>query len=380
MNEFPNAPLRIAQLANFYSETSGGLRTAIGALGRGYARAGHERFLIVPGPEDSWCRDELGVTVTLRAPRLTGHYRMLLDPRPLLRALDYIKPTTVEVSDKATMTVAARWARRHGSHSVLFSHEQLDEMLRRRVPWHRARVGAINALYRRLDPRYDDLVVTSEFARREFVRAGVDRCTVVPLGVDLDTFHPNRRPADSGVDRIPRLVHAGRLSLEKRPDLAIATAVELHRRGVPFSMHVYGDGPDRAELVRLAGSAPITFHGFVHGRESLAARLAAADVALSVCPGETFGLSILEALACGTPVVTADRGGGRELISPTSGALAPAEPRALATAVEALLARPRGVTRRAARQRAEQFPWSATVDRMLQLHTPAPAAAPAFTG
>ena len=44
--------MRIAQFANFYSPTSGGLRTCVDELGRGYTALGHERILVVPGPED----------------------------------------------------------------------------------------------------------------------------------------------------------------------------------------------------------------------------------------------------------------------------------------------------------------------------------------
>ena len=113
-------------------------------------------------------------------------------------------------------------------------------------------------------------------------------------------------------------------------------------------MDVYGDGPHRGEVVEIAAGAPVRFHGFVEGRADLSRRIAAADVALSVCPGETFGLAVLEALASGTPVVTADRGGARELVDDRSGAWAEPDPVAL--------------------RRAELFPWQATVDRMLDVH------------
>ena len=73
----------------------------------------------------------------------------------------------------------------------------------------------------------------------------------VPLGVDLDTFRPH--PRAGRVDGLLRLVHVGRLSREKSPHLAVATAVELHRRGVPLLLDVYGDGPHPDELARWRG-------------------------------------------------------------------------------------------------------------------------------
>jgi alpha-1,6-mannosyltransferase len=165
-----------------------------------------------------------------------------------------------------------------------------------------------------------------------------------------------------------RLVHAGRLSREKSPDLAVATAVELHRRGARVRLDVYGQGSMLPRLRRLAGDSPVVFHGHVAGRRALAERLAAADVALSVCPGETFGLSILEALAAGTPVVTADSGGGRELVSSTSGDWGAPDPESLADAVMRVAARDTSMARAGARRRAEEFDWANTATSMLSVH------------
>lgn len=370
--------LRIAQLANLVGPASGGMKTAVDQLGRGYAAAGAARLLVTPGPRDERVVTAHGTIVRMRAPRVGGGYRMILEPWRVVDVLEDFAPTSLEISDKSTMVPVARWARRRGVPTLLFSHERLDAMIALRTGLTagvRAPVGVLNRVLVR---QFDQVVVTSDYAMAE-LRAAADAVgtTVhrVPLGVDLDTFTPPRRRP-----RAPelRLVHVGRLSREKSPLLAVEAALALHRRGVPVRLDVYGAGPHADELRAAAGDAPVRFHGHVADRTALAARIGAADVALSVCPGETFGLAVLEALACGTPVVTADTGGARELVDHTCGAWAPPRPDLLADAVAGLAARPSRGTRAAARARATGFSWSTTVQEMLALH--ADATAPALPG
>lgn len=359
--------MRIAQLANFIGPASGGLKTAVQALGEGYVAHGHDRLLVVPGPHDDRLSTPLGEVVQLRAPRVGGGYRLIVEPWRVIEVLEEWAPSSVELSDKLTLLPVARWARRNGVGSVLFSHERLDDQFMMRTGMETMPKVSIALLNRILVRSFDTLVVTSDYAAQEFQRvADTAGCPVarVPLGVDLATFRPHPAPSSP----VLRLTHVGRLSREKSPHLAVATAVELHRRGVPVHLDVYGVGPLRTELEELARDAPVVFHGFVDGREDLSRRIATADVALSVCPGETFGLAVLEALASGTPVVTADRGGARELVDATSGAWGRPHPGALADAVLEVAARPVAGRRTAARARAEQFPWSATVDSMLAVH------------
>lgn len=359
--------MRIAQLANFIGPSSGGMKTAVERLGAGYADAGVPRLLVVPGPRDARTSTEHGDVVQLRAPMVGGGYRMILEPWRVVDLLEEFAPTSIEVSDKSTLMPVTRWARKRRVGSVLLSHERLDAMISLRTGLGvRAPVQVLNRVLVR---QFDAVVVTSRFARHEFRSVAASAGTAlhrIPLGVDLTTFRPtSSRPRRGDV---LRLVHAGRLSREKSPHLAVATAAALHRRGVPVSLDVYGTGPHRDELEELAGSAPVLFHGHVAGRRELARRLAAADIALSVCPGETFGLAVLEALACGTPVVTAAYGGARELVDARCGAWADPDPELLADAVLALAARPAEQARAAARARAEEFCWSTSVDSMLAVH------------
>lgn len=371
--------MRIAQLANFIGPASGGMKTAIQALGEGYVDAGCQRLLVIPGPTDSRVTTPFGDVVQLRAPKVGGGYRLIVEPWRVTDVLESWRPTSVELSDKLTLLPVARWARRVGVGSVLFSHERLSDMFAMRTGLDTTSKVSIALLNRILVRSFDTIVVTSGYAEDEFTNAaaGADCPMVrVPLGVDLSTFRPTAfessdEVAGSTVVDIPRplrLTHFGRLSREKSPHLAVRTAVELHRRGVPLRLDVYGDGPHLSELVELAAGAPVTFHGFIDGRRDLARHVAAADISLSVCPSETFGLAVLEALAAGTPVVTADRGGARELVDATSGAWGRPDPSSLADAVLDLASRPEAVRRAGARARAELFPWAATVDSMLAVH------------
>lgn len=358
--------MRIAQLANFYSPTSGGLRTAVDTLGRGYLAAGHERVLIKPGKEDAEIEGDDGLVITLRGIPISGGYRMVARPRTIRRALDRIRPDSVEVSDKATMVTAGTWARENDRKSVLFSHERLDTWLHARLPiLPKSMLEPLVARWnRRLAARFDTVVVTSEFAEAEFRQLGVHNSRRVPLGVDLVTFHP----AEQTPGATARLVYAGRLSPEKNPGAVIKAVDMLVRNGNDVTLDVYGHGGALPALTRQAAGLPVTFHGHLASRAELAARLARADVAFAPSPAETFGLSILEALACGTPVVVADTGGAPELVRGGAGLAVRPTPDGLAGGVLRVLSRPVRSRRAAARRRAESFPWSATIGAMVDLH------------
>lgn len=363
--------LRIAQLANFVGPVSGGMKVAIDHLGRGYVQAGHDRILVIPGARDDIAETENGIVVQVAAPRVSKEYRMIATPWRALRILDRFRPTSIESSDKWTLSPAAGWAGRRGIGSVLFSHERLDDMLSLLLRRQFGVEAAVGALNRHLSKAFDAVVVTSDYSAGEFADTGA-RLYKVPLGVDLETFTPGAR--DPGLptpaaDGVLRLCYVGRMSHEKSPQLAVAAAVELHRRGFPFRLDMYGVGPDMEAMRRQAGDAPVVFNGFVDSRAEVARRFAAADISMSVCPAETFGLAVLEALACGTPVVTSDRGGAHELVDETSGESGSPDAIGLADAVERLASRLGPDLRTAARARAEKYTWQASVDRMLDLHT-----------
>ncbi|WP_274555860.1 glycosyltransferase [Streptomyces spiramyceticus] len=367
--------LRIVRLANFVTPSSGGLRTALRELGRGYCAAGHEPVLVVPGERES---DELtaqGRVITLPGIVLpgTGGYRILANRRRLRRLLETLAPDRLEVSDRTSLRWTGEWARRHRVPSVMVSHETADGVLRTWGLPEAAAGRAADRLNLRSAWAYSRIVCTTEWAEREFVRIGARNVVRAPLGVDLRRCRPGRRSTAlrarhaHGADVL--LVLCSRLSVEKRPGTALDALAALRGRGVRAVLTVAGDGPLRDGLKRRARAQrlPAVFLGHVGDREELADLQAAADVCLAPGPAETFGLAALEALACGTPVVASASSALPEVIG-GAGLAAADSGEAFADAVQQLLARPEAERRTAARARAELFGWPTAVEAFLAAH------------
>src|SRR6185312_7213424 len=180
--------------------------------------------------------------------------------------------------------------------------------------------------------------VCSEFVANDLRAAGIDRITRIPLGVDLVRYHPARRErrrdvrAAFGLPEGPVAAFVGRFGHEKELDVLLDGWREVHRR-TGAQLVLLGDGPVRARLVAQADGAPwVRFLPYERDRDTLADFLAALDLFVAPSSNETFGLAPLEALASGTPVLSADRGGTSEQVA-ASGAgarFASGEPGSLA--------------------------------------------------
>lgn len=356
---------RIVQAANFVTPTSGGLRTALQQLSEGYHHAGHKVVQVLPGPRDDVVETAWGRQVVLRAPEVAGTgYRVLADPRRVQRVLASLAPDRLEVHDRSTLRGLGPWARAQGVPSLVVSHERLDRLLRQWLPARLPLDRAADHSNRALADGFDAVVCTTSWAAQEFTRIGAE-VELVPLGVDLEQFRPDRsrRPWLAG-DRELLLVMASRLSKEKRPELAVEAVRELVRRGHRVRLVVAGDGPLRRSLQQRASGLPVEFTGHVRGRDAMARLLSAADVVLAPGPVETFGLAALEALACGTPVVCSVHSALPAVLG-AAGRSCPSSAFCVADKVEDLMAVDERVRRRTARQRAEDFPWSRTVEGFL---------------
>lgn len=219
---------------------------------------------------------------------------------------------------------------------------------------------------RRLARRAGLVIATCQDEIAELARIGADlrRVTVVPCGVDLNRFHPGapgeRRPAG-----LHRIVMIGRLVERKGVDDMIRGLQRLPRTelvvvgGHPIAE--LGHDPEARRLRAVAGQAGVsdrvTFRGSLP-RSEIPPLLRSADVVVCAPWYEPFGIVVLEAMACGVPVVATAVGGMLDTVvdGETGLHVPPRQPGALVHALGGLLADPARRRRMgaAARQRAEQ--------------------------
>ena len=227
---------------------------------------------------------------------------------------------------------------------------------RRMIRWAASQAGAV--------------VAVSQALKEKLAALGVERERIHVLrnGVDLELFHAEGRDeVRAGLElRRPTLLSVGNLLAFKGHGVAIEALSLLQE----YELVIAGDGPDRAAfetLARVCGvSGRVRFTGSL-SQQDLRRYYCAADALVLASSREGWPNVLLEAMACGTPVIATEVGGVPEIVTSMNGGIVVKERSApaLARAVRELFARP--PERAATRRFAEQFGWGATTRGQLQL-------------
>jgi glycosyltransferase involved in cell wall biosynthesis len=201
-------------------------------------------------------------------------------------------------------------------------------------------------------------MVATPTMRDELAKQGFRNISPWTRGVDTDMFRPDMEPIYEDLAR-PIFLSVGRVAVEKN----VEAFLELD---LPGTKVVVGDGPQREELQAKFPAA--VFRGARFG-EDLARHFSDADVFVFPSLTDTFGLVILEAMACGTPVAAFPAPGPIDLIPGSgAGALARSQTEGLKEAcLEALT-----IDRAATRAYAERFSWRASAEEFVRNLQPYP--------
>jgi glycosyltransferase involved in cell wall biosynthesis len=208
--------------------------------------------------------------------------------RRLSALLRNFAPDAVHVATEATLGAATRkWCLRYAMPFTTSYHTQFPEYVRARVP---IPLALSYAHLRRFHSAATRTMVATPAMQRQLEERGFRNIVRWTRGVDVGLFKPGNRqflPFPR-----PIAIYVGRIAVEKN----IEAFLQIRWSGTKV---IVGDGPARAELQAKYPGA--RFVGYKFGEE-LASHVAAADVFVFPSRTDTFGLVLLEAMACGVPV------------------------------------------------------------------------------
>ena len=322
----PAATLAVLDTTEWFAPTSGGIRTYL-LQKEVYvaARPWLRHALVVPWSTDGIVEREGARWYEFAGPRVPRNepYRLLTSVRRMRRVFDHEQPHVIELGSPAVVPwVVFRALGKRDVPIVNFFHSHFPALLRgSRRPVPPAREILFDAAWwyaRRMDRRVSATIAASRFVADDLERAGIPNVVRIPLGVDLEHFTPERR-ANAAATRVewklpadgPLVTFIGRFAHEKELDVLMDAWPEIQRR-TGASLVMAGDGPEKLALQARNTGAQVFWLPFIADRARLADLQAASSVYMATSPHETFGLSPLEAMACGTPVLAADGGGVRE--------------------------------------------------------------------
>jgi 1,2-diacylglycerol 3-alpha-glucosyltransferase/glucuronosyltransferase len=337
--------VRVVLVTDAWKPQVNGVARTLAALVDGLAATGHEVTALTP--------DLFRTVPCPTQPEVRLAYRV----RPgLARRLDGLAPDAIHISTEGPLGLAARaYCLRRGLRFTTAYHTKFPEYLQARfgVP-----LPLSYAALRRFHAKSSTVMVATETVRRELGARGFVRVVTWTRGVDVALFRPGCRPA---LD-LPRPVflYVGRVAAEKN----LPAFLDLD---LPGSKLVVGDGYLLSEMMRRYPK--VCFAGRREG-EALVRHYASADVFVLPSRTETFGLVMLEALACGLPVAALPVPGPLDVIGGSGTGVLDWDLRA--AALKALT-----IPRETCRAHALRFSWRAATEQFLGYTVPAiPSAAP----
>ena len=335
--------MRIVLATDAWTPQINGVVTTLKATAAQLSALGHEVRMI--HPQGLWC---------MPCPSYPEIRLALAPGAHVARELTAFAPHAIHVATEGPVGMAVRrYCHARGVPFTSSYHTHYPEYLRARWPiplaltyaWLR---GFHNAAARTF--------VSSPTLEAQLGGQGFRRLHRWRRGVDLKRFHPDAR-AHRLLQGLPRPLMAcvGRLAVEKNLDAFLALKV-------PGTKLVIGDGPHRASLEARHPQA--RFLGFRTGAE-LTELLGGVDVLVFPSLTDTFGIAMIEALACGVPVAAFPVPGPLDVIEPGVTGVLHAD---LATAIAGALR----LDRRVCAERAHGFSWDAATAQVLAGLAPVP--------
>ena len=327
--------MKILEVAEFYSQHGGGVRTYINRKFAAALATGHELILIAPGAADRVENRSGGKIYWVRSPAIPfdPRYHLFWRQEPIDEIVASENPDFIEGSSPwRGAWFAGRQPKRipkaliiHQDPVLTYPRTLLRSLMSAR------RIDNLFSWFfnymRNLQVLYDTSIVASSWMSERLSKLGLLAPQIVPFGVNKDEFRLTRYCSDlrrQMLDQCGVSADTGRLLItisrhhpEKRIPMLIEAAA-LAGRQQPVGLYIIGDGPMRHRVERLAEKFSQTFvAGYISDKDRLSAMLASSDAYIHGCPAETYGMVIGEAMCAGLPLIVPTAGGAGELASPS---------------------------------------------------------------
>lgn len=354
--------MHLVDISLFYPARTGGVRTYLRAKSCWLRQKSTIRHTIIaPVRRDDDDPDLIAIP-SFPIPFGQG-FRWPLSAALATRRLISLQPQLIEAGDPYQFAWSAIQARDKLNIAALaFYHSDLPQLASRRM-------GALGQLaaenyLRKLYAHFDLVLAPSRASLHKLQAIGIRQARHQPLGVDTEIFAPGRRdpwlkrrlglPADCRL-----LVYAGRFSREKNLAALIAAVEHL---GHPYHLLLIGGGS------RISASGRVSCLPYQQDASALASLIGGADAFVHPGQHETFGLVVLEAMACSLPVLGVEGGGVAELVDADTGLLAESGSSAsLAEGISSLFSADLPAMGRRARQKAVvRYGWDCIMPQLMR--------------
>lgn len=325
--------MKIIDVAEFYTDQGGGVKTYINQKLKAAKRLGHEMIVVAPHTEAGEEMRFGGRVIWVKGPRLPldPRYKILWRQKEVHKIINREKPDVVEGSSAwSGGWFAGQW-NGDAVKSFIFHQDPV-------AVYPQTLLGQFTSLERidqmfsfywrflqRLSGKYDATVVSGDWLRARLNKFDINNPVSVPFGIDKDFFSPERRDCelrakildDLGLpEDADLLISVSRHHPEKR----ISTIIEgfkIASKERPMGLIIFGGGPIKKWIEFKAKDVKhLKLMGFTSNRSELANIMASCDYFVHGSAAETFGLVVAEAICSGLPIVVPDSGGGIDMADP----------------------------------------------------------------
>jgi 1,2-diacylglycerol 3-alpha-glucosyltransferase len=316
--------MRIGMMADIYKTTVSGVTNTLTLSKRWLEKMGHEVYIFTFGDDDV-IDNEKNVIRTTGLPVIDTGFYLNLRYNRTARHLLYTMDITHVHHPFVSGSLAMRYCVPRNIPIVFTNHTRYDLITQAYVPILPETIGDA-ALKAYLSPFYRacDLIIIPSPSMRQVLEEHfglISHLEVIPNGLDLTPYRAEIQPIDRTVFGFTTnhiiSTYIGRLSPEKNLSLLVRAFYGMAMTYDHVRLLIVGDGPDRenleAQVKHMNIAAKVHFTGMIDYKE-VPAYLAASDIFVTPSSSETFGLSTVEAMAAGLPVLGMDAPGSRDII------------------------------------------------------------------